>query len=78
MDSPTLQPELVQIVLVLRGVYMKYRIMFHGKKIGAIGVSSFQVVDVEAESIEAARRKAYDTHEHIGGGLEGIQVKTLS
>lgn len=57
---------------------MKYRIIFHGRKIGAIGVSSFQVVDVEAESEEAARHKAYDTHEHIGGGLEGIQVKALS
>jgi len=55
----------------------KYRIVFHGRKIGALGTSSFQVLDVEAETEDAARWKAYDTHEHISGGIEGVKIAPL-
>lgn len=57
----------------------RYRLAFYGRKINALGgISSFQVVDVDAESEEEARLKAYETHEHIlHGGLDGIKVKKL-
>jgi hypothetical protein len=31
--------------------------------------------DREADSEERARKAAYDTHEHISGGLDGIKVR---
>lgn len=42
-----------------------YRLVFYGRKKGAIGVLGFQVLDIEAETTEQARLKAYETHEHI-------------
>lgn len=44
---------------------MKYRITFHGRQLGALGVTSVFTVEVEAENEVAARAKLYDTHEHI-------------
>lgn len=43
----------------------KYRIVFWGRKRGALGVNSFQCRDVEAPSREEAILKLYETHEHI-------------
>jgi len=43
----------------------KYRCLFFGRKVGAIGMGSAQCVDLEAESPEDARIRCYDTHEHI-------------
>lgn len=42
-----------------------YKIQFFGRRIGALGVSSWHTVTVAAETPEAARLKLYDTHEHI-------------
>lgn len=54
-----------------------YRILFHGRRVNALGITSFQCLDIEAESPEAAKRKAYETHEHISGGLDGIRVASV-
>ena len=53
----------------------RYRLAFYGRKLRAIGIESFQVVDVTADSPESAKLKAYDTHEHIRGN---IAVKDLN
>lgn len=45
----------------------KFRVSFNGRKIGAIGLFGFHIVEVEAETPEDAALKAYDTHEHISG-----------
>jgi hypothetical protein len=46
---------------------VRYRAEFWGRTIGAIGVTSRYVVEVEADNLEAARLKLYDTYEHISG-----------
>ncbi len=53
---------------------MNYRIAFYGRRCGALGLSGFQVLDVVADSVDEAKLRAYDTHEHISGGLDGIRV----
>lgn len=55
----------------------RYRLAFHGRKIRALGISGFHVVDVDAKTEEQARLLAYETHEHISGGVDGIQVIKL-
>lgn len=52
----------------------KYRIVFHGRKIGSLGMSSFQCLDIEADNEQSARAAAYVAHEHIWNGLDGVQV----
>lgn len=51
---------------------MKFRVTFHARKVGALGVSSLYGFTVEAESrakaIEAARAKAY------ASGLEHVHL----
>jgi hypothetical protein len=49
-----------------------YRLAFYGRKVGALGISSFQVIDIEAPNLEAAKLKVYDAFEHISGGNDGI------
>jgi hypothetical protein len=44
---------------------MRYRLTFIGRQVGAIGVRGHGVVDLDAEDVEAAWLKLYDTHEHI-------------
>jgi hypothetical protein len=44
---------------------MKYQAYFYGRQRGAIGIFHQCSATVEAESVEAARLKLYDTHEHI-------------
>lgn len=51
---------------------MKYEIKFFGRKIGALGVSGTYTLVVSAGSVEEARLKAYETHEHISGGADGV------
>lgn len=49
---------------------MRIRALFHGRKAGAIGISSFHCVDLEVdEPIDwhALNLKLYDTHDHIIG-----------
>jgi hypothetical protein len=58
---------------------MKFRIIFHGCPNGTAyftGAVSKVPVDriVEADNIEQAKLKAYDTHEHIGGGTDGVRA----
>lgn len=45
----------------------KYRCLFYGRKVGAIGVEGFHCRDVMADSPQAARLALYATHEHISG-----------
>jgi hypothetical protein len=55
----------------------RFQIKFYGKKNGALGLSFLVEKIVEAENEKLARMKAYDTHEHISGGLEGIYVREI-
>ncbi len=43
----------------------KYQFSFEGKFVGSIRVSYGHNVTVEAENLEKAIQKLYDTHEHI-------------
>jgi hypothetical protein len=43
----------------------RYRVIFKGRKIGAIGVSQVVSLDLEADSSEHAYFRCYETHEHI-------------
>jgi hypothetical protein len=43
----------------------KYRLAGWGRKVGAIGVSSFFVCDVNADNEADARLRVYDHYEHI-------------
>ena len=54
---------------------MKFRLRFSGRKIGALGVGNPGVTtEVEANTAKEAALKAYDTHEHIWGGTDGVLV----
>lgn len=44
---------------------MKYKIEFHGRLSGAIGVSYYCVAYREAASIDAAILALYDEYEHL-------------
>ncbi len=44
---------------------MKYRVIFTGRKSGAIGIAGFVVLDLDAESPEHALMRCYETHDHI-------------
>ena len=44
---------------------MSWRVVFYGREAGAIGALSWWDITVEAPSIDAARLKLYETHEHI-------------
>jgi len=56
----------------------RYRLDFYGRRVRALGASGSQVVDVEAANEEEAREKAYETHEHISGGLDGVRVQKIA
>lgn len=57
----------------------KYLIAGFGSPIGSIGMSGRKFRRcVEAESKEAAALKAYETHEHISGGAESVEVVNLT
>ena len=43
----------------------KYKFEFTGRLIGAIGITYLCTKEVYADSIEQAKLKLYDTHEHI-------------
>lgn len=51
---------------------MNWRIVFYGREAGAIGVLSRWERTVEAPSMDAARLKLYETHEHIR--VESIEL----
>jgi len=53
---------------------MKFRLNFHGRRIGAIGIFYSCSVVVEADNSEDAAWKAYDTHQHIYLGVDGVHV----
>lgn len=55
-----------------------WRIRFHGKRIGALGISSDYEHLVRAETKEEAQLRAYDTHEHIAGGHRGVEAIAIS
>ncbi len=42
-----------------------YTACFRGRKAGAIGVFSWHNVDIEADSVEEAEPRLYDTHQDI-------------
>ena len=44
---------------------MNYELNFRGREVGAIGILSDYCVTLQADSIEKAWIKLYDTHEHI-------------
>lgn len=54
---------------------MRYRLRFSGRKAGALGIGNPGVTtEVEADNPKEAALKAYDTHEHIWGGADGVLV----
>lgn len=53
----------------------RYRLRFHGRRIGALGIGSDVVLYVWAVTPEEAAREAYESHEHISGGLDGVRVE---
>lgn len=55
-----------------------FRCSFSGKKIGSLGITILVSLFVKAENEQAARLACYNTHEHIAGGLEGIQVREVT
>ena len=56
---------------------MRYWLGFYGRKRGALGICHPCETVVEAESETEARTKAYDTHEHITGGVDGVDVARI-
>lgn len=56
---------------------MKFKLDFGGRRIGAIGIHYKCSLIVEAASPEKAAWKAYETHEHIGGGVDGVAVTEM-
>ncbi len=59
----------------------QYTARFRGRTKGAIGILHDCTVKVEADSLEQAHLKLYETHEHIGivnwGGLTDDEVLTI-
>lgn len=51
-----------------------YTLHFRGQRIGSLGLSHTVSIGVEAPNPDSARWKAYDTHEHISGGVDGVIV----
>ena len=43
----------------------QYRVIFTGRKVGAIGIFYSVTLDVEADSPESGLLACYETHEHI-------------
>jgi hypothetical protein len=56
---------------------MMWQLRFFGRQKGAIGICTMHVVNVEAETVEQARWRAYETHEHISGGVDGVAAFSL-
>jgi hypothetical protein len=56
---------------------MRWKLEFHGRTLGAIGITCSQTVVVEADTIGEARWKTYDAHEHVAGGVEGVCATPL-
>jgi hypothetical protein len=57
----------------------RYVITYTGRKVGSLGFNHELVQrEVEAESRSDAALKAYDTHEHIPGGVGGVIVTEKS
>ena len=55
---------------------MKYKIRFTGRKVGAIGIVSSNVITIEAVSAYAARIRLYENYEHIRGiSIEEVKLK---
>jgi hypothetical protein len=52
----------------------RYDLYFSGRRVGAIGITHPVLITVEADNEMAAALKAYDTHEHIAGGVNGVRV----
>lgn len=57
----------------------RYRIVFYGCKIGQLNTAAKDRVEreVEAPDPAAAALAAYDTHEHIIGGADGVKVEEI-
>ena len=56
---------------------MKFRLDFTGRRIGAIGIFYRITLIVEASNPEGAAWKAYETHEHIYLGVDGVLVTPM-
>jgi len=55
----------------------RYRLEFFGRGRGAVGALHRITVEVAARDYVAARLRAYDAHEHIVGGVEGVRATLL-
>lgn len=55
----------------------RWMLAFTGRKNGALGITYRVEIEVEAETAEAARMRAYNTHEHIAGGTAGVRVREV-
>jgi hypothetical protein len=55
----------------------RYRLEFRGRGRNAIGALHPIMVVVAAPNYVTARLRAYDAHEHIVGGVEGVRATLL-
>jgi hypothetical protein len=64
------------VLLSIVSVVKAYEIRFRGCPLGRLTtyLKEDVVLVVEAESVEAAQLRAYDTHEHIVGGVSATEV----
>ena len=46
-----------------------FLVRFHGRKTGAIGVSQWHQMAIQADSAEHAIQRLYETHDHIHGTI---------
>lgn len=53
---------------------MKWTARFHGRRVGALGITYDICITVDADTAEAVRLACYEGYEHISGGLPGIRV----
>jgi hypothetical protein len=68
LDSSSVIWDYSQSLIKESKMLKKYKVSWkQGRKVGAIGIFYPGSVEVTAESAEAAKLKAYDTHEHLGG-----------
>lgn len=60
-------------------VAVKYKLTFYGKRKGSVhgAFPSLTELEVESSSEDAAAMRAYETHEHITGGVMGVKVEKL-
>lgn len=57
---------------------VRYDLSFYGRSVSALGLSRCCHVTVEADNPSEAAWRAYETHGHILGGVDGVVVVPAS